>query len=96
MKSVPDIIKALGHENRTIDIFKVDCEGCEWETYKTWFTPQMRQVQMELHYITKANELLHYAYEQNFVIFHKEPNTLGCGGSCIEYALVRLSEKFFN
>lgn len=96
MFSVPDLIKALGHQNRSIDIFKIDCEGCEWESYSTWFAPQIRQVQVELHYITKAEKLLRHAYDNNFVIFHKEPNTLGCGGKCIEYALVRLGKRFFD
>lgn len=96
MKTVPDLIQALGHENRSIDIFKIDCEGCEWESYSAWFTPQIRQVQVELHHIKKAEKLLRHAYDNNFVIFHKEPNTLGCGGNCIEYALVRLGTKFFT
>jgi len=29
-KSLETIVKDLGHEGRTIDILKIDCEGCEW------------------------------------------------------------------
>jgi len=28
--SLPEIRKLLGHEHRTIDVLKMDCDGCEW------------------------------------------------------------------
>jgi len=28
--TLPEMQRLLGHEGRTIDIFKVDCESCEW------------------------------------------------------------------
>lgn len=40
-KTFPDTLKELGHENRTIDIFKIDCEGCEYSTHKDWITHGM-------------------------------------------------------
>jgi len=98
MYSIQDIIKKLGHAERSIDIFKIDCEGCEWTSYAAWFeSAAIRQIQVEMHANPEgAQALMRHAYANNFVIFHKEPNTLGCKGNCIEYAFLRLTKKFFE
>jgi len=96
MKSLKDIILKLGHEKRHIDILKIDCEGCEWDTYQALIDVQnVRQIQMEMHGTTNAYELLSAMRVNNFVVFHKEPNTYGCSGDCIEYAWIKLNKNFF-
>tara|TARA_B110000858_G_scaffold48757_1_gene56195 strand:- start:269 stop:604 length:336 start_codon:yes stop_codon:yes gene_type:complete len=42
-----------------------------------------------------AHELLSAMRVNNFVVFHKEPNTYGCSGDCIEYAWIKLNKNFF-
>lgn len=45
-----DTVNKLGHQNLdVIDIFKIDCEDCEWETYMDWFAdgiPLLQQIQV--------------------------------------------------
>ena len=101
MKQMATIVRELGHEGREIDIFKIDCEGCEWETVKSWFRSgaRIRQVLVEVHAGTTdavplpAMEFMSFMKQQRYVIFHKEPNIAWSGGSCIEYAFVLLEGR---
>jgi len=98
-KSFGEIVQELGHAGRTIDIFKIDCEGCEWETYKQWLASgvEIRQILVELHWqhdARKANQFYKFLYERGYVVFNKEPNTLGCSGECVEYSFLKLDPAF--
>jgi Methyltransferase domain len=48
-----ETIRDLGHEGRPIDIFKIDCEGCEWSTYKDWLGADLRQILIEVHKVPR-------------------------------------------
>ena len=95
-KSVSTIVQELGHGGRVIDIFKIDCEGCEWQTAQHWFHSNvtLRQIQVELHGsdIQNTPKFFDLMYENNYVIFHKEPNIAYPGA--IEYAFIKLSPEF--
>lgn len=101
-KTMPETVRVLGHVGRKIDIFKIDCEGCEWATFEAWFGEgvDIRQIQVEMHGGTDGNSpvfadrLLTHLRNLGYVVFHKEPNTIGCGGTCIEYSFVKLSPAF--
>ena len=97
-KSIKTLVKELGHENRIIDVFKIDCEGCEWKTAQHWFDTSvnvtLRQIQVELHGsdIQNTPKFFDLMYEHNYVIFHKEPNIAYPGA--IEYAFLKLAPEF--
>jgi hypothetical protein len=98
-KPLAELVKELGHTGRRIDLFKIDCEGCEWETYKSWFGSgvDIRQILVELHWRAspeKAHAFFNFLFEQGYVIFNKEPNTLGCRGDCIEYSFLKMAPSF--
>ncbi len=47
----PETMRLLGHENRTMDILKVDCEYCEWFSFRDWiqYGNNVRQLMIETH-----------------------------------------------
>jgi hypothetical protein len=56
-----EIIAKLGHEGRTIDVLKLDCEGCEWDAfdYLAAHAPEalarVRTLDVELHFVRERN-----------------------------------------
>lgn len=101
-KSLKTLVNELGHNKRTVDIFKIDCEGCEWSTAKHWFDADitLRQIQIELHSSNPNTtpEFFDFMYENNYVITHKESNIEYTGPAndvCIEYAFLKLAPEFF-
>eukprot|EP00937_MAST-01D_sp_MAST-1D-sp2_P005318 g5318.t1 len=88
MKTLADTVKLLGHAEQHIELFKMDCEGCEWATYSGWFTSMKfkpRQMMIELHGGTDgatpvpAEQLLNLMRANHYVIYHKETNAMAGG-----------------
>ena len=110
-KTLKDTIEELGHIGRTIDIFKIDCEGCELSSYRTWVNPGevhnviLRQVLVEVHgkgpapgkvQLPVTSDFFKGMYDNGYVIFHKEPNIHYWKYTpCVEYAFLKLSSDFF-
>jgi hypothetical protein len=111
-KSLQETVQELGHVGRTVDIFKIDCEGCEWDSYPSFFQSgvELRQVLIELHSekaekgskfskmpLPQSVAFFEAMYHHGYVIFHKEVNIRYWHfGQCIEYAFLKLHKDFFN
>jgi hypothetical protein len=102
-KGIETIMKELGHLNRTLDILKIDCEGCEYEAMADLFEAiaagriKVNQIQVELHGILfdRVERFFEAADKAKMRVFHKERNHWGCAGyKCLEYALI--SEDFLR
>lgn len=49
-KTFQETMALLGHSNnRTIDLLKIDCEGCEFSTLRDWINLDVRQILVEIH-----------------------------------------------
>lgn len=95
-----DIIKLLGHEHLdTIDIFKIDCEKCEWKTYMDWVAdgiPMLHQIQVEVHGVPADAPQFYDSLElAGYMRYHKEPN-IQFNPGCIEYGMVKVDTKFME
>lgn len=96
-KTFEETKKALGHEGLPIDIFKIDCEGCEWSTYKDWIDADIRQLLVEVHHVPQiANDFFTDLRKAGYVTYHKEPNIQYGGGECLEYAMLKLSLDYIE
>jgi hypothetical protein len=106
--SFQETVRMLGHEGRTIDILKIDCERCEWANYKDWISADIRQVLIETHGVPSPVEGngWHQAPMQvaaffdafranNFAMFSKEVNVHG-GGTCVEFSYMKLHPDFWG
>ena len=88
-KSFETVFKELAHENRTVDVLKIDCEGCEWDVMPPLFElmstgrVKVDQILIELHLpklknnITKLKNFFWAADKAKIRLFHKERNGWG-------------------
>ena len=86
----------LGHAERTIDIFKIDCEYCEWVVFEDWLKQDMRKKIVETHNAPypHAPTLFFTLHDAGYVIFSKEANYY-TDGETIEFGFIKLSAAFF-
>jgi hypothetical protein len=52
--ALPDIMKRLGHDKRTLDLLMMDCEGCEWGVLRhlacSKESDRVKQIVTEFHF----------------------------------------------
>jgi FkbM family methyltransferase len=98
LKSLSTLLREAKLTDKMIDILKMDVEGAEFafladpETQAILKT-HVRQFLVEFHWQgpEKQVKACQTLTDAGFRVYHKEPNTLGCGGDCIEYALVNVN-----
>lgn len=77
-KTIKETMQELNHfDLEAIDIFKIDCEGCEFDTYSDWLDeshPALRQILVEIHgwrTVEELSSLLDAFTEAGYVMFSK-------------------------
>jgi len=97
------VLESVGLENvEKIDIFKIDCEGCEYNIFTQVYNvrPVVQQVLIEFHGVnvktsnTHVKQIFNGLLNNGYVIFHKESNMKHDGGGSIEYGFLKLVPGF--
>tara|TARA_R110002050_G_scaffold152248_1_gene279665 strand:- start:1260 stop:2171 length:912 start_codon:yes stop_codon:yes gene_type:complete len=100
-QNLPDILRELRLEGRTIDVLKMDIEGAEYESFAPIFELmregklKVGQFLIEMHALSDSvnASVLHHFFRSMWstgnYLFHKERNGWGCGGTtCVEFSFV--------
>lgn len=90
----------LNHTQRHIDVFKIDCEGCEWTAYPDIMkhSHRMTQILMEIHPSTgRSKDLMFPTYFEEFrkhhwIPYYREPNPWKV--EVHEYSFIRLQNFY--
>jgi hypothetical protein len=98
--SLPEIQQQLNHTNRRVDIFKIDCENCEWTTYLDLLQPNIdiRQILIETHSLgVPPNQFFDRFFDMGYVLFSKEANTHpSAQDKCYEWGFLKLHPTFLQ
>ncbi|KAL3857857.1 hypothetical protein ACJMK2_012487 [Sinanodonta woodiana] len=84
LMTLKQIRKKLGHENRVIDVMKIDIDWSEWTALPEVITSgelgTVKQMLIEFHSVENKETLnvFRMLYDAGFRIFMKERNLLGC------------------
>lgn len=107
-KTFQETLELLGHQNRIIDIFKIDCEGCEWSSHKDWIGFGFRQILIEMHGVPKpegdpkarwyqrpldiSKDYYQDFLDQGYALFSRDPN----GALGLELSFLKLHPDFWQ
>jgi Methyltransferase domain len=108
--SLPETMERLGHVGRVIDIFKIDCEGCEWFVFKDLLGTSIkshnidvRQILVETHELpAEGGDVTPLDYfdafaQSGFALFSKEVNIHPAANNrCVEWSYVKLHQDFWR
>jgi len=99
-KTIAETMKELGHLDREmIDVFKIDCEGCEYDVFSDLLLashPMLQQMFVEVHQNTheKMTSFFDAILDAGYVMFSKEHNIQYPKMSISEYSFLKLSKDF--
>ena len=103
--TIQETLQRLNHTSRRIDIFKIDCEGCEWSSYRDWLDPNIadiRNILIETHMmkqgIQTGSQFFESFLDRGFVPYSKEANTHPAAppGRLFEWGFIRLHPDFLG